>query len=215
MNDIVAENRPSTLHSIISYWFGPTRQENAFDMKSVEMQRWYGKSPEIDQDIRQRYEGLYSHLFADETETHFAARPIEDQLSIIIALDQFPRNMYRDTEKMYQADNKALVLCKILVQNTDFARLDLFKQMFGTLPMMHAEDKEIQQETVNHFTRFLAHAKSLATPNVEFFENALGFALQHQKIIDRFGRYPHRNVILGRKNTPKEIEFLKQPDSSF
>lgn len=215
MNDNLPQNQSSTLQSIITYWFGQTNHEVAFDMQSIEMQRWYGKSLEIDEEIRQRYEGLYNDLHENETSSRFANRPIADQLAIIIALDQFPRNMYRNSAKMYQADDKALSLCKTHVQSIEFERLDLFKQMFGTLPMMHVEDQEMQRETVSHFQRFLEQTKSIASPNIEFFENALGFANQHKNIIDRFGRYPHRNEILGRASTPEEIEFLKQPDSSF
>ncbi len=178
MNNIVSQSQSSTLNSIIAFWFGPARQENPFDMQSIEMQRWYGKSPEIDQDIKQRYQDLYSRLFTDETKTRFASRSIEEQLAIIITLDQFPRNMYRKSAKMYQADDKALSLCTILVQNVEFERLDLFKQMFGTLPMMHAESRAMQRETVAHFTRFVDQAKSIASPNVEFFLRTLS-ALQN------------------------------------
>lgn len=215
MNDNIPSKVSSTLQSIVSFWFGPTNQDAAFDMQSIEMQRWYSKSPKIDQDIKTRYESLFNVLHKTETEETFAVRPIEDKLAVIIALDQFPRNMYRETANMYKADNKALELCKILVRNAHFESLDLFKQMFGTLPMMHAEDQALQHETVQHFERFVEHSNSITSPNVEFFENAFGFAKQHQKIIDRFGRYPHRNEVLGRASTPEEIEFLKQPDSSF
>lgn len=215
MNDILQEDPTTELNTIISYWFGPTNQDKPFDMQSIEMQRWYGKSPEIDQDIKQHFEGLYVQLHSNEVASVFERRPILDQLAVIITLDQFPRNMYRESAKMYQADAKALELCDILVNNSEFEQLDLFKQMFGTLPMMHAEDKAMQRETVRHFTRFVDHAKSTASPNLDFFENALGFALQHQKIVDRFGRYPHRNEILGRTSTAEELEFLQQPDSSF
>jgi uncharacterized protein (DUF924 family) len=117
-------------------------------------------------------------------------------------LDQFSRNIYRDQPKSFAFDGMALVLSQQAIDNDDDKKLDQQKRLFMYMPYMHSESKVIHQQAVVLFQRL-------------GLEGNLEFELKHKAIIDRFGRYPHRNTILGRQSTEQEIEFLQQPDSSF
>ncbi len=116
---------------------------------------------------------------------------------------------------MYASDPLALGLAQQLLAKQYFYALDLFKQMFAALPLMHAEQLAQQTQMLAHFERFMLTSKAQASPNKDFFENAFRIAQRHYDIIERFGRFPHRNVLLGRKSTIEEVEFLKQTDSAF
>jgi uncharacterized protein (DUF924 family) len=217
MNKIDTTKMPSDtmLQTIIDYWFGDIALNKPFDIQSVQMQRWYGKDGKIDAEIRERYEPTFHVLSTHETKGSFHKRNALQQLAVIICLDQFPRNMYRDTANMYQSDEKALELCEVLVASTGFSTLDAFKRMFATLPMMHAEELDAQRKMLEIFKGFVIEAELQNSPNVDFFRNALNFAQRHYDIIDMFGRFPHRNEILGRQSSKAELRFLETPDSSF
>ncbi len=124
------------------------------------------------------------------------------RLAEIIVLDQFSRNIYRDTAKSFEHDSLAL----ILAQEAVFIRADKMlnpnQRLFLYLPYMHSESKIIHQQAIKLFKQ-------------EGLEYGYEFELKHKKIIDRFGRYPHRNEILNRVSTPEELEFLTEPESSF
>ena len=123
--------------------------------------------------------------------------------------------MYRDTSRMYESDKAALELAKFTLEHSSFVGLDLFKQLFVLLPFMHAEDIGAQSVILENFQRFQTEVQERNLPNAEFFGQAMKFATRHCEIIERFGRFPHRNSILGRESTPEEIKFLTQPDSGF
>lgn len=203
------------LQTVLPFWFGNVSETAPFDMGSVQMQRWYGKNPEIDAEIKDTYEGLYLSLLSMKGSNHWHDLTTKDLLAALIALDQFPRNMYRDTPRMYEADALCLGLASALERRSDFGSLDLFKQLFGLVPFMHAEDISPQTRMLGYFEKFPKAVAKRGLPNKDFFENALNFAKRHHEIIDLFGRFPHRNEILGRVSTAREIEFLNQPDSGF
>jgi uncharacterized protein (DUF924 family) len=121
----------------------------------------------------------------------------------IIVLDQFSRNIYRDTPKAFQQDPMALVLAQTLVARTqDYDSIPNAQKKWAIMPYMHSESPLIHEEATRLFTD-LGDARTLSVQ------------LRHQEIINRFGRYPHRNVILGRHSTAEELAFLKEPNSSF
>lgn len=124
------------------------------------------------------------------------------RLAEIIILDQFSRNMFRDTAKSFACDNQALVLSQEAISAGIDLKLPPSKRSFLYMPFMHSESLEI-------------HKQALRLYNQPGLEDNYDFELAHYKIIEQFGRYPHRNKILGRTSTPSEIDFLKQPNSSF
>lgn len=161
---------------------------------------WWRKSKAFDDIVRRRFEAVY-HAAAYGELAHWRARGA-GRLAEIILLDQFPRNMYRDTHRAFESDITALVLSQEAVRLNIGTDWGPDKKAFLLMPYMHSESAAVHEQALKIFDQ----------PGLE---NNLDFERRHKAIIDRFGRYPHRNAVLGRQSTPEEIEFLKQPDSSF
>ncbi len=174
---------------VIEFWFLELKPE-----------QWWVKDPELDQTIKQRFED-YLQAATNRELTMWRDQP-RGRLAEVIVLDQFSRNIYRDTPQAFAADEQAVALTLKAIEVGDDQSLTANERSFIYMPLMHSEDPDIHTLAVEVFTR-LGN------------ENNLQFELKHKEIIDRFGRYPHRNEILGRESTPEEIEFLKQPGSSF
>ncbi len=163
-------------------------------------ERWWQKSDTFDALIKRRFETVYEAARVGEySEWRGSAR---GRLAEIIVLDQFPRNMFRGSMRSFEADTLALMLSQEAVRCGADKSLNADEQAFLYMPYMHSESVKVHKETVQVFDK----------PGLE---DNLKFEYRHKEIIDRFGRYPHRNEIVGRKSTPEEIEFLKQPGSSF
>ena len=149
--------------------------------------------------IRSRYATLHERASAGELYP-WRTTP-HGRLAEIIVLDQFSRNLHRDTPRMFAQDAAALALAQEAVAAGALAGLDLPGRAFLLMPYMHSESRAIHAVAEALF-------REHAPKNVEF-------ELKHKAIVDRFGRYPHRNAVLGRASTPEELEFLAQPGSSF
>lgn len=160
---------------------------------------WFKKNAEFDREIKQRF--LITYQLA-KSELNNWREQAHDALALVIVLDQFPRNMFRNTPHAFATDIKAVEITKYAVNKNYQQNLSAPQQAFLYMPLMHSENKEDQAQSVELFTKLGK-------------EDNLKFAIKHQEIIDRFGRFPHRNQILGRKSTPAEKEFLTQPGSSF
>lgn len=174
---------------IIDFWFHELRP-----------QQWWGGSPELDQLIDGRFGTI--HKAAGMAELWTWRGDAKGALAEIIILDQFSRNIYRGTDRAFAADGMALVLAQDAVDKGYDKLLELTMRQFLYMPFMHSESVKMQEQSVKLFA---------ASEKQENFD----YALRHKEIIDRFGRFPHRNHILGRISTPEEIEFLKQKNSSF
>lgn len=161
---------------------------------------WFAKSAEFDTTLTERFGGLLQQAKAGELEAWRGT--IQGRLAEIIVLDQFSRNVYRDTPEAFSADGMALVLAQEAMKLPAFADLSEEERHFLLMPYMHSESLVIHEEAVRLFGRYVN-------------ESALAFELKHKVIIERFGRYPHRNAILGRQSTEAELAFLKEPNSSF
>lgn len=179
----------STPQDILHFWF----KELTPDLR-------FTKSSELDQKIRDRYLQIHSDIMNGKT-TSWRETP-EGRLAEIIVLDQFSRNMFRNSAKAFASDELALSLAQLAVQSGDDKKLPLEQRSFIYMPYMHSEDAQIHRLAVELFSQ-----KGL--------EETLKYEFMHKKIIDRFGRYPHRNKDLNRASTSEEIEFLKQEGSSF
>ena len=173
---------------------------NSFWFRELSEKDWWMKSDELDQKIERRFGDL--HSIAKKNGLNEVRNTPEARLSEIIILDQFSRNIYRDTPDAFSCDDFALSLAREAVQLGEDKKLDDKKRHFIYMPYMHSEDQGVHDEAVKLF-------EDLGS------ENALKFELAHRDIIVKFGRYPHRNAILGRESTSEELEFLKGPNSSF
>ncbi|HEU0226015.1 MAG TPA: DUF924 family protein [Steroidobacteraceae bacterium] len=161
---------------------------------------WWKPDPAFDQSIRERFSETWSR--AAQGELHgWRAQP-RGRLAEIIVLDQFSRNLFRGSPLAFSQDLAALVLAQEAVAAGAHLRLVPVERSFLFLPYMHSESREIHAVAEQLY-------REHAPPGNYDFE------LRHKAIVDRFGRYPHRNATLGRTSTPEEVEFLRQPGSSF
>jgi uncharacterized protein (DUF924 family) len=178
-----------TFQDVIRFWFDETPEK-----------KWFGTDPAFDRQIAERFPGLHSKACMGEL---FLWRDsFEGRLAEIIVLDQFSRNLFRQQARAFQQDAMALVLAQEAIRAGADKELPMKKRAFLYLPFMHSESLLIHDLAVELFSQ----------PGLE---NNLEYEMMHKKIIERFGRYPHRNVILGRPSTHEEIQFLKEPNSSF
>ncbi len=190
----------STPGEILDFWFGREGEEGYGEFREA----WFIKDSEFDREVRDRFEGAYEEAAAGKLD-HWKDEAWSC-LALIILLDQFPRNMFRGDPKTYAADDKALEAARHAVEHAYDRELPPYGRLFVYLPFEHSEDLEDQRSSVELFRELAAEMRS---------EDLLGYAVRHLEIIERFGRFPHRNEILGRATTPEEAEFLRGPDSSF
>ncbi len=198
------------ISDVLRFWFGDLREGELPD-KEKQM-TWWMKSEEFDDLIKQRFEKYV--LFAEEGElSNWLETPL-GTVAFIVVVDQFPRNIYRDTPGAFSRDSLALRVCLEGIEKGFDKDLHPMHRAFFYLPLMHSEDLEIQNLSVEKYS---ALEKEYTTqPQIrETLACSTDFAGRHFDIIKKFGRYPHRNAALGRESTPEETEFLKEPGSSF
>lgn len=174
---------------ILTFWFEET-----------DPKQWWQVDEGFDQTIEARFGQLLKQ--ASQSELHHWRNSDQGRLAEIIVLDQFSRNVYRNTPQAFSQDPMALALAQEAVAQGALNRLSENERSFLLLPYMHSES------TVIHLDAEILYKQYSSETNYDFER-------RHKAIIDRFGRYPHRNTILGRESTAEEIEFLKQPGSSF
>jgi uncharacterized protein (DUF924 family) len=190
----------SAPQEILAFWFGSEDEEGYGGFREA----WFTKDREFDREIRDRFESVYEEA-ADGGLDHWKSEA-QSCLALIIVLDQFPRNMYRGDARMYAADEKAREAARHAIEHAYDRELSPYGRLFAYLPFEHSEELDDQRLSVELF-------RGLATEMGS--EDLLGYAVRHLEIVERFGRFPHRNEILGRRTTPEEAEFLSGPDSSF
>ncbi|MCS3409413.1 DUF924 family protein [Serratia sp. AKBS12] len=174
---------------IIDFWF-----------EEIDPVMWFKKDDEFDRQLHGRFAEIWQAAAAGEL-AHWRDT-IEGRLAEIIVLDQFSRNLFRGTPRSFSCDGMALVLAQEAVRSGECARLSVEQRGFLYLPFMHSESA-------------LVHQQALALYRELNNGDQLEYELRHKAIIDRFGRYPHRNAILGHTSTAEEQAFLRQPGSSF
>jgi len=180
---------------VLEFWFGaPNSRERGRPRKS-----WFQKSEAFDAEIRRRFLATWERAARGEL-VPWQATPLAS-LALVVTLDQFPRNMFRGTARAFASDSLALAAARSMIA-MEFGRLlSPVERLFACLPFTHAEDLAAQRRSLALFHGLEPEDERSAK--------------RHYEIIARFGRFPHRNAVLGRRSTPEETEFLKQPGSSF
>ena len=173
---------------VLRFWFGD---------EELSREEWWRKDEDFDREIRDRFGALYEEATSSALDTW--RESAEGSLALVIVLDQFPRNMFRGDPKSYATDEKAQETAKYAVDRAFDRELSPVRRSFLYMPFMHSEDLEDQGRSVELF-------EGMGTAR---------YAVRHMEIVERFGRFPHRNAVLGRATTPEEAEFLKEPGSSF
>ena len=190
----------SRVDEILDFWFGKP------DVASYgkKMSYWFSKKLEFDQEIRNRFLADYEQAATGKLDD-WKESP-RSCLALILLLDQFPRNMFRGTAQAFATDSQALSAAQHAVANGFDKELLNIQRLFVYLPFEHSENIEHQRQSVQLFA---------ALGDDPYSATSLDYAIRHLWVIERFGRFPHRNKLLGRETTPEEAEFLKQPGSSF
>lgn len=186
---------------VLEFWFGTPE---CADLEAVRA-RWFRKDTAFDREIADTFGRLIEQALQGGL-GDWAWQP-GPALARILLLDQFTRNAFRDTPRAFAGDALALAAAREMVLRGQDKQLDPLQRSFVYLPFEHAEDRAAQQESLRLFGDLAQAAPGLA--------DLLEWARKHQVIVERFGRFPHRNTILGRPSTPEEIEFLRQPGSRF
>ncbi len=188
-----------TKQKLLDFWFGPIAEDGT--VASEKQSRWWKKSADFDALCRSEFQTSLQSACAGELK---ATNDAKGGLAYIILCDQLSRNMYRDTPGAFASDPLALAITRALIEDGSLAQLSPVERSFALMPLMHSEELSTQELSVEQFALLKADGK-----------DNLDFAERHKAIIDRFGRYPHRNAILGRESTAEEETFLAEPGSSF
>lgn len=176
-------------HDILTFWF-----------ETLSPKDWWRKNESLDAQIKREYTVIHNNVAQGETRGWRDTD--EGRLAEIIVLDQFSRNMFRGHAEAFSYDSMALELCKAAVNAGAHTRLEQSRTSFLLMPYMHSELLQEHQDGWPFFEQYCS-------------QNTRQFERRHAAIIERFGRYPHRNAILGRESTPEEMEFLTEAGSSF
>mgnify|MGYP001555692119 FL=1 len=208
MGSTMTDDDQARIEQILSFWF--KEQELSAPQIDRRMDIWFGEDPVFDHDIEKE--------FADDIEkasegklNHWADEP-HGRLALIILIDQFRRNIYRGTLKAFSHDKVALKLCVEGAVEKKDKGLTPIQRVFFYMPLQHAESAKVQAKSVELYERL---AESVSPTLQETFLTVAQFAELHKDIIDQFGRFPHRNVLLGRENTPEEDEYLAGDSPDF
>ncbi|MBW4487743.1 MAG: DUF924 domain-containing protein [Trichocoleus desertorum ATA4-8-CV12] len=190
----------SRIEQILNFWFGSPESESYGKSRKV----WFSKDPEFDRDVTDRFLLDYEAAAAGNYDGWRASR--DGCLALILLFDQFSRHIFRGDRRAFATDAQALVTAQqAIAQDFDQALLPV-QRIFIYLPFEHSENLEHQRLSVE-LLRQLNDVPAIA--------DHFPYAIRHKEIIERFGRFPHRNQVLGRTTTPEEAEFLKQRGSSF
>ncbi|MDH4571516.1 DUF924 family protein [Salinicola acroporae] len=179
----------ATPHQVLDFWF-----------ETLTPKEWFRKDADLDRTIAERFGDTLAA--AAHCECWQWRETPAGRLAEIIVQDQFSRNVHRDTPGAFAQDPLALALAQELIARGEDAELPVAQRIFAYMPFMHSESLAI-------------HARAVALFDVPGMETQLDYEHRHREIIERFGRYPHRNAILGRESTPEEVAFLRQPGSAF
>ena len=186
--------------AILEFWFGKPDEVDYGKSRKV----WFTKNPEFDDEVRSRFLNVHNQAAAGEL-NDWNATP-QGCLALIILLDQFPRNMFRGQPQAFATDPQALAYARHAVTQGFDKELPKLQRWFVYLPFEHSENLADQRQCVELCEQLGDEPE---------MREAIDYAYRHLRVIERFGRFPHRNQILGRETTPEEAEFLKQPGSSF
>jgi uncharacterized protein (DUF924 family) len=174
---------PQWISEVLRFWFEETPPR-----------AWFVRDEALDAEIRKRFGALHASL-NEKVPASVTTTPL-GALATVIVLDQFSRNLYRNSPRAFSADPTSLAIAQEAIAAGFDRDLSTQQRTFLYMPFQHAEDRAVQERSVELFTQ-------LGDPG------SLDYARQHREVIERFGRFPHRNRVLGRESTPDEIEFLK------
>ena len=193
---------------MLEFWLGAAEPTDASALTRQSL--WFTKSDALDTEIRSRFGAWVEAARAGCLDGW--AETAHGRLALIVLLDQFSRNAWRGQPEGFAGDAQALALALEALENGHWEAVPPLAQFFLAMPVEHAEDPTMQARSVALFTQLAAQATPATQP---VLRSALEFAHKHQKVIARFGRFPHRNAALGRDSTAEEKAFVAQPGTGF
>lgn len=196
------------IRRILDFWFSAAE----LDAPQIDsrMERWFSANPAVDQRMREEFGRLVDDALQGKLD-HWAATT-EGRLALILLLDQFCRNIHRGTARAFAGDKRALKLCVEGSMNNDYHALSPIQRVFFFMPLQHAESPGVQEKSVRIYN---ALAEGVSDTLRETFLTFAQFAELHRDVVERFGRFPHRNRYLGRSNTPEEEAYLAADAPTF
>jgi uncharacterized protein (DUF924 family) len=202
------EDDTKAIDEVLDFWFGELDGDGFATQETAK--RWFTKDAEFDREIGERFGALIEAVADGEREGWLGSS--RGVIAYVIVLDQLTRNVYRGTAQMYAADDRAVAAARSAIEAGLDRELPVAHRTFLYMPLMHSETREAQRHCVERFESLVDELEGGAKKRVA---QNLEYAVAHQRIVDRFGRFPHRNEILGRESTEEERAFLKEPGSSF
>ena len=197
-----------TPESVLAFWFGDDLESS--DAIAARSSLWFGGGASFDECIRKRFEGLAARALEGELDAwREQAYPC---LALALVLDQFPRNLYRGRAESFAYDSLACAVCRAAVEQGFDDQLAPIEAFFLYVPFEHAEDMDSQARSVSLIRGLCERASADLRPR---FESFLSYAIRHRDVIERFGRFPHRNAILGRASTREELAYLESGGETF
>jgi len=208
MGASITDEDQRRIDAILGFWF----KEHELSAPQIDrrMDIWFGEDPAFDHEVRQEFGADVEKASAGKL-NHWAAEA-RGRLALILLLDQFRRNIYRNTAKAFEMDRAALKLCVEGAMAKKDAGLTPIQRAFFYMPLQHAESRKVQAKSVELYTRL---AEVVSATYQETFLTIAQFAELHRDIVEQFGRFPHRNALLGRENTPEEDEYLAADSPDF
>lgn len=194
---------------VLSFWFGTADPPS--NLPDEVFARYWKKDDGFDAELRERFGALHERAVNGELDDW--ATTARGRVALVIVLDQLSRNLHRGDARAFASDERALELALAGIECGELAALTPMQRYFLLMPLMHSEDLATQNRGVELFDALLADSTD---PGLRArLQGAADYARRHRDIVARFGRFPHRNAVLGRQSTAEEAEFLKQPGSSF
>ncbi len=208
MDATITDDDQIRIDAILSFWF----KEHELSAPQIDqrMEIWFSEDPVFDHEIEKEFADEVVKACKGELD-HWASRP-HGRLALIILIDQFRRNIHRNTAHAFSKDQLALKLCIQGAMEKKDKGLTPIQRVFFYMPLQHAESKKVQAKSVELYRRL---AETVSPTQRETFMTVAQFAELHKDIIDQFGRFPHRNQLLGRDNTPEEDEYLAGDSPDF
>lgn len=206
MDATITDEDQVRIELVLAFWF--KQKSLSAPQIDARMNVWFGEDKVFDHEIEKEFSNDVE-LASQGKLNHWAATP-RGRLALILLLDQFRRNIYRNTADAFKLDKAALKLCVEGAMAKQDHSLTPIERVFFYMPLQHAESRKIQKKSVDLYNRL---AKAVSPTYRETFETVAQFAELHHDIIERFGRFPHRNQLLGRANTPEEEEYLSGDDA--
>lgn len=208
MDATITDEDQARIETILSFWF--KEQELTAPQIDRRMDKWFSEDPVFDHEIEKEFSDDISAASAG-TLDHWATDP-HGRLALIILIDQFRRNIYRNTAKAFSKDKLALKLCVEGAMEKKDRSLTPIQRVFFYMPLQHAESRKVQAKSVELYNRL---AEAVSPTYRETFLTVVQFAELHKDIVEQYGRFPHRNQLLNRENTAEEAEYLAGDSPDF